>query len=649
LSEGVLPLPAHTVRFGPFELDLRTAELRNNGTTTKLAEQPFQILAELVEHPGEVVTRDELRQRLWHSDTFVDFEHGLNAAIKRLREVLGDSADSPRYIETVPRRGYRLVVPVEKAATVLGQSEQAPSAAVTPAGSKKPARWRKWSAIAACVVIALAGLGTWYLRSGIAARPIESLAVLPVKNFSGDPSQEFFADGMTDALVAGLSQIKAVKVISRTSVMHYKGTNETLPQIAKELNVDGIVEVSITRSGDRLRLTAQLIDARQDRHLWANNYERNMTDVLALQSDLVQAIAAEIKVQITPQESARLRTARRVDPEVYDATLKGKAIVEYATSEEQFRQAIELFQKATDRDPTYAPAWAGLGEALWYLAAGGSEIVAPADVRDRATAAAERALELDENLPEAHKARAVIAFDGDWDIEKAQQHFERALELRPGYASAHNLYGQTLTIPLARVTEARWHLDRARELDPLSPWNDFNLLYWWLYQGRPDRELEEGQRLSLQQKRTLLLHAVNGGALLELGQPDRAIAELEAELKVDFPDRSVPVLGSLGLAYGLVGRRVDALKILRELEQASKRRYISPYYIAIVCSGLGQMDKAFRLLEQALAVRSTYLVIGCAPVDPCLALFRRDPRWKSFIKRFRQQVRLPPGTPNPYS
>lgn len=641
-----MPLPAQSVRFGPFQLDLRTAELHHNGTATKLAEQPFQILAELVRHPGEVVTRDELRQRLWHSDTFGDFEHGLSSAVGRLRELLGDSADSPRYIETVPRRGYRLIVAVENPAE---QSESPPSTVLTQTPSKTLARWRKWFTIAACVIVVLVGLGTWYLRSRVPVRPIQALAVLPVKNFSGDPSQEFFADGMTDALVAGLAKIKAVKVISRTSVMHYKGTNETAPQIAKELGVDGVVEVSMVRSGDRVRLTAQLIDARQDRHLWADSYERNMTDVLALQSDLVQAIAAEIKIQITPEESARLKTARRVDPEVYETTLKGKAIVEYATSEEQFRQAIQLFEKAIDRDPNYAPAWAGLGEGLWYFAAGGSEIVAPSEVRDRATAAADRALELDESLPEAHEARAVIAFDGDWDIEKAQQHFERALELRPGYASAHNLYAQTLTIPLHRTDEARRHLDRARELDPLSPWNDFNLLYWWLYQGRPEKVLEESERLSRQPNPTLLLHAVNGGALLALGQPGRAIAELEAELRADFPDRPVPVLGSLGLAYGLVGRRTDALKILHELERASKKRYIAPYYIAIVCSGLGQMDKAFRLLEEALAIRSTYLVIGCAPVDPCLMLFRRDPRWKSFIERFRQQVHLPPGTPNPYS
>ena len=270
------------------------------------------------------------------------------------------------------------------------------------------------------VLLIVFNIGNWRQRVfGVSgARRIDSLAVLPVKNFSGDPAQEFFADGMTDALIADLAQIKAVKVISRTSMMHYKGTSETLPQIARELGVDGVVEASVVRSGNRLRLTAQLIDARQDRHLWAKNYERDMTDVLALQSELVQAIAREVKVQLTPQENERLETARRVDLKVYDAAIKGKATLEYATREEQIREAIELFQNAVDRDPTYAPAWAGLGEALWSLAGTGFEFVAPADVRDKAIAAAQKALELDPNLADAHKARAVIAIDGEWDLER---------------------------------------------------------------------------------------------------------------------------------------------------------------------------------------------------------------------------------------
>ena len=527
-------------------------------------------------------------------------------------------------------------------------------------GPQPAARTVKWSPakwvglglgiLASVIVLLIAfNVGNWRdrLLGRTGAPRIESLAVLPVKNFSGDPGQEFFADGMTDALIAGLAQIKAVKVISRTSVMHYKGTNETLPQIAGELGVDGIVEASVMRSGDRVRLTAQLIDARQDRHLWANSYERDMTDVLALQSELVQAIAGEIRVQLTPQESERFKTTRRVDPEVYDTTLRGKATREYATREEQIQQAVELFQRAVDRDPTYAPAWAGLSEALWTLAASGFEYVAPGEVRDKAIAAADRALELDENLADAHKARAVIAIDGEWDFVKAQQHFERALELQPSYAAAHNSYGQMLCSPLHHLDEARRHLDRARELDPLSPWNDINLVNWWLVQGRQDKALEESEQAS-QRNPTLWPIWLMGIARLQLGQPRQATSEFEAALKLLQPDRPPDVLAPLGLAYGLAGRRTDALKILAEMEQASQKRYVSPYYLAAVYSGLGRMDEAFRLLDQAFEQRTPWLVLS-GPYDPLSVALRRDPRWKPFVERLRRAVRLPPGTPNPYS
>jgi TolB-like protein/predicted Ser/Thr protein kinase len=504
--------------------------------------------------------------------------------------------------------------------------------------------------LVACLAV-LVGLNVGGLRDrllGPAGRPpIESLAVLPVKNYSGDPAQEFFADGMTDALIAGLAQIKAIKVISRTSVMHYKGTSETLPQIARELGADGIVEASVMRSGGHVRITAQLLQGRQDRHLWANNYEREMTDVLALQSEVVQAIADEIRVQVTPQESQRLKAARTVDPEVYDTTLKGKTTLEYATREEQIRQAIELFQKAIDRDPTYAPAWAGLGEAHWTLASSGFEFVAPGEVRDKAIAAAEKALKLDENLPEAHEAQALIAWDAEWDLAEAQQHFEKALELRPGYAAAHNWYGQMLCFQLQRYDEARRHFDRARELDPLSPWNDINLVAWWLYQGRPEKALEEGERASQTNPTLWVIRWQMGFARLLLGQPSQAVPESEAAVKLLHPDRPADALAPLGLAYGLAGRRADALKILAEMEQASQKRYISPYYLAVVYSGLGRMDKAFRLLDRALEQRTPYL-FACTRYEGTTVAFRRDPRWKPFMERLRREVRLPPGTPNPY-
>ena len=509
--------------------------------------------------------------------------------------------------------------------------------------------------IAALVLLVaglVVGLNVAGLRGRLLGRAgpprIGSLAVLPVKNFSGDPTQEYFCDGMTDALIAGLAQIKAVKVISRTSVMHYKGTNETLPQIAGELGVDGIVEASVMRSGGRVRVTAQLIEARNDRHLWANNYEREMTDVLALQSDVVQAIADEIRVQVTPQERERLTMARPVDSEVYDNTVKGRATLEYAEREEQYRQAIELFQKAVDRDPSYALAWAGLGEALWDLASFGWEWVAPGEVRDRAIAAAEKALQLAPNLPEAHNARAVIAIDGEWDLEKAQEHFEKALELRPSYAAAHFLYAQILMVPLSRFDEARRHVDRARELDPLSPLYDGIWPVWWEYQGRPDKALEEIERAGQRNPTLWVVRWQMGGARLLLGQPSQAASEDEMALKLLYPDRPADVLAPLGLAYGLAGRRVEALKILAEMESASKKRYISPFSLAVVYSGLGRMDEAFRLLDQALQQRTPYL-ISCTRYDPLPIALRRDPRWKAFIHRVRRLVRLPPGTADPYS
>ena len=289
-----------------------------------------------------------------------------------------------------------------------------------------------------------------------------------------------------------------------------------------------------------------------------------------------------------------------------------------------------------------------MGEALWSLAGTGFEFVAPEDVRGKAVAAADRALELDGNLAEAHKARAVIAFDAEWDLAKAQQHFERALELRPGYAAAHNLYGQMLMLPLSRFAEARRHLEQARELDPLMPWNDINLVGWWSSQGRPERALEEGERARERNPTLWIIPWQMGFAHLLLGQPDQAAPQIETALRLLDPDRPAAVLAPLGLAYGLAGRRTDAFKILAEMEQVSRNHYISPYYLAEVHSGLGRMDEAFRLLDRALEQRTPYLQ-GCTPYESSSVALRRDPRWRSFVVRLRRLVRLPPGTPNPYS
>jgi len=547
-------------------------------------------------------------------------------------------------LEKEPERRYQsakdLLLDLERMA--------APSAVTAAPARPRRRRWPVVVAAAGAVALALGGVAAWRLLRTVHEAPITSLAVLPLKNFSADPGQEFFADAMTDALIAGLAQIKAVKVISRTSVMQYKEAKKPLPQIAKELGVEGIVEGSVMRSDGRVRITAQLIDARQDRHLWASNYEREMTDVLTLQSEVVRAIAGEIRAQVTPQEHERLEVTRSVDPAVYDATLKARMTLDYAIREEEVRRAIELFQSAVDKDPSYAPAWAGLAEATWWRAASGCEVVPPEIVRDQVIAAVKRALALDEMLPEAHHACALIALDGEWDLAKSVRHWERAIELRPGFAAAHQFYGQTLSIHLGRIEEARRHLERARELDPFSPWNDVNLLWWWLSQGRPEEALREAEAILKRDPRLWKIRRNAGVALLALRQPTKAALQFERALE-QLPDRPATILGPLGLAYGLAGRREDALKILAEMTQASRSRYVPASETALVHSGLGQMDEAFPLLERALEQRTPELPLVCLTFWSTNIALRRDPRWKPFVDRLRPLVRLPPGTPDPFS
>jgi eukaryotic-like serine/threonine-protein kinase len=485
---------------------------------------------------------------------------------------------------------------------------------------------------------------------GQAALPrLDSLAVLPVKNISGDPAQDIFADGITEELISGLGEIKAFRnVIARTSVMQYKDTKKQLPQIARELEVGGIVEASVSRSANRVRILIRLVDARRgQRLLWAKTDDRETTQVEALRSELVQAIAAEIRVQVTPQESVRFKTTRLVDPEVYDSALQGKLALDNATTEGEIRSAIELFQKAIDKDPTYAQAWAGLGQGTYMLTASGFEFVAPEEVRDKAIAAVERALELDETLADAHMARALIAQEMEWDLAKTLQHYVRALELRPGYALAHTMYGQLLGTLLHRFDEARQHIDRARELDPLMAWNDVNLIGWWLSQGRPETAFKEGDQARRRNPKNWVIRWQMGFSQLLLGQPNQAVPEFEAALELNTPERPVAVLAPLGLAYGLAKRRADALKVLTEMEQASAKRYISPYLLSVANSGLGRMDEAFRLLDRALSERTPWLV-NCTSYAPEDIALKRDPRWKSFLNRLRRLVKLPPGVQDPY-
>jgi TolB-like protein/DNA-binding winged helix-turn-helix (wHTH) protein len=403
---------ARIVRFGTFEADLSARELRKSGVRIKLHGQPFEVLALLLARPGEAVPREELQQRLWPTDTFVDFDHGVNTAINRLREALGDSAENPRFIETVPRRGYRFIAPVESQVSAPSGSSVIP-AGTSSSGTTLPAtqvvsraHGRRAKVFASAAVIAVAllvGLSLSKVRErllGLHNPPrIQSLAVLPLVNLSSDSDQDYFADGMTEALTTDLGKISALRVISRTSAMQYKSTKKPLREIARELNVDALVEGTVARSGSHLRITANLVQASPEKHLWAESFESEVGDALAVQGEIAQAVARQIQVRLTQKEQNLLAAARTVNPEAQDLYLRGLYIFSTGETAESSEKAIRFFQQAIQKDPNYAAAYTGLARvyAEWIPGKSG-----PRDLMPKAKEFALKALSLDNTLADAH-------------------------------------------------------------------------------------------------------------------------------------------------------------------------------------------------------------------------------------------------------
>jgi TolB-like protein/DNA-binding winged helix-turn-helix (wHTH) protein len=424
------------LRFGVFELDLRAGELRKHGLRVRLQEQPFQVLAMLLEHPGEVVTREELQKKLWPADTFVDFDHGLNKAVNKIREALSDSAESPRFVETVARRGYRFLaeVKVADAAPIrspelatephpTAEARDRPDVAEKVAMSKRLLPSLAWKISAFALLLLMASLAAWKLHSRNRPSPvIRSLAVLPLESLSSDASQDYFADGMTDELISDLGQISALRVISRTSVMAYKRARKPLPQIARELNVDAVVEGTVLRSGDQVRITAQLIEASADKHLWSQSYEGQLRDTLALQSKVARAIADQIQISLNPREQAALKSARVVNPEAYVSYLKGRYFWN-KRSAESLKVALAYFKQAIDEDPAYAQAYSGLADTYALLGDWQYAVMTPKEALPKAKAAAIRAMELDSTLGEAHNSLAFCLDGFDWDFNSARRNF----------------------------------------------------------------------------------------------------------------------------------------------------------------------------------------------------------------------------------
>jgi eukaryotic-like serine/threonine-protein kinase len=474
------------------------------------------------------------------------------------------------------------------------------------------------------VLVAL-NMGGWRARLlGRATSPrIESLAVLPLENLSHDPEQEYFADGMTEALITDLSKIGALKVISRTSVMQYKGAKKRLPEIAKELNVDAVIEGSVQRAGNRVRITAQLIRAATDTHLWADSYERDLQNVLALQDDVAQAIAEQIRVRLTPQERTRLTGGRIVNPQAYEMYLKGRYFWNRRTRD-ALPKAVDYFQRAADIDPTYALAHVGLADS--YVVLGVNQFLTPSEAFPKAKRAALKALELDSALAEAHTSLAFV-LAREWDWAGAEREFQRALELNPGYSTAHHWYSYFLTM-MGRHEEAIAEARRATELDPLSLVINANLGVVLYYAGHSDEAIRQGLRTVDLDPNFYIAHFNLGLAYKKAGIFDKAIAELERARALSG-NNPMP-LAALGAVYGFSGRKAHAEKVLMELRELSKRGYVSPYLLAGVYTGLGEKEQAIEWLEKAYEERDSLL--PWIKVSPTFDSLRSDPRFQDLLR-----------------
>ena len=612
--------PDAIYRFGPYELRTRTRQLYKHGIRLKLRPQPFQVLHALVERAGDVVTREELRKELWPSDTFVDFEHGLNNSVKELRGVLGDSIDEPRYIETLPRLGYRLITPVEV--------DEPPLDAVPDHQPRGTPQARRWLVLAGMALLALLAL-TYVMtrgRAGDAARPkIKALAVLPLRNLSGDPNQDYLADGMTEALIGRLSGIHDLRVVSRTSVMRFKDTKLSVPEIAKTLGVDALVEGSVIREGSRIRVHAQLIRAATDEHFWSEAYDREMRDALALESDVAQSIARKVEVTVTGEEHARLAATRSVSPEVYESYLKGRFALDKGNSRAHIDESIADFEDAIKQDPTFAPAYVGL--AMAHSELGTVFIGAPPEMeRAKVVSAARKALELDPELAGAHALLGDM-LQKQWQWAESEAEYKRALQLSPNNATAHNGLARWLLCQ-GRTDEALAWVRRGRGIDPVAV--SGTEIGWILFQSRRYEE-------AMQELRSVLaVRPDDTGALWDLGfvlianrQAEEAIPYLEKALSVS--DRSPGVTGVLIRAYAHAGRRADALRLLAELKKRKQAGYVPAGAFVMAYLGLDEKDEAFVWLEQAYKEQSN--ILQWLKVHPYFDPLRDDPRFKDLLRR----------------
>jgi TolB-like protein/DNA-binding winged helix-turn-helix (wHTH) protein/Tfp pilus assembly protein PilF len=622
---------AQVVRFATFEVDLRAGELRKGGIKLKLGGQPFQVLAILLERPGEVVTREELQKRLW-PDTFVDVDHNLNTAINKIRETLGDSAENSRFVETLARRGYRFIGAVNGA-------EQASAAEAKPTRKSRslifPAAVGLLAIVGITAVLFALNVHGWRDRLFVhAARPrIQALAVIPFANLSGDPEQEYFADGMTEEIITKLGEVSAPRVISRQSIMQYKGSKKPLQEIARELNVDAVLEGAVERSGSRVRVRIHLDQVSPEGQLWAKQYDRDIHDVLQVQDEIARTVADEIRVKLTPEESTRFATAHRVSPEAHDDYLHGRYILGLAVThntaadEGQYTDqdtlaAIRHFRHAIEKDPAYATAYAGLADAHILLGnpvwGGHSPKQALSDAKDAAT----KALELDPSLAEAHFSLAQT-LEYDWNWSEAEKEFKLALKLNPNYADAHLEYGRFVQA-LGRNDEAMKEMNHAIELDPFGIETRVYVAFvtWASHQ----------YDLALQQFKSLGHDWGLVWTYREKQMYPEALAALERWKSGHPSERRRPYfLATAAGIYGFEGRKNEAEKLIDELREIARHQYVSGACFAEAYVGLGQKDQAVTWLERAYEDHDQGMVFIAA--YPGFDRLHSEPRFQALLRR----------------
>ena len=565
-----------SIRFDVYEMDLSSGELRRSGKPIRLQPQPFRVLGMLAGRAGEVVTRAQLRDEIWGKGTFVDFEQGLNFCVRQIRSALGDDPDKPRFVQTIPRLGYRFVAKSVQTGAASGR----------------------------CA--------------------IRSIAVLPLKNLSGSPDEDYFAEGLTEELITELSKLGNLRVISRTSVMLYKNSEKTLPEIARELKVDAVVEGTAMRAGEQVRITAQLVEAATDAHLWAESYHRELRDILVLQRDIAYAIARQIQSNLAPSRKI-VAGAPRMNASAYLAYQKGRYLWNQR-SEASLQKGIELFQEAIDNDPLYSAAYSGLADCLTAL--GYSSSLAPEKTFPKAKAMAVRALELDATLAEPHASLGYYKLYYDWDWKGAESEFREAIALNRNYVSAHHWYSVYLTA-MGREQEARTEIGMARELDPLSLAINTDVGFELYYSGNYDQAIEQLQFVLDLNPRFALANLWIGRAYQQKRSYDLAITRYRqaADAVPEWP----VALAAIGNVLAESGRRREAQKILSELGALSKRKFVTSYGIALVHAGLGDKARAFKWLGQAVEERSHWLV--WLKLDPRWNSIRSDSRFKALLKR----------------